>query len=207
VSLLGGGGNVPGPRTDNATAASGASTIADNSINLPDEGRSVSGTGIPAGAYVGTVTDTPATATASAANGGVSHTGSFVLVGANGQPLDTTASVTSVMLGAETPATDPKYDAYDPTTGGGDSGDLMISPYIKPGTVSTRDYNHYATLRTLEDIFQVSRTSAGLDGEGHLGYADQPGLAPFGSDVFTNPRGHSLFGGGYSIATVYSGGN
>jgi hypothetical protein len=29
--------------------------------------------------------------------------------------------------------------------------------------------------------------SGGLDGEGHLGYAAQPRLRPFGRDVFTNP--------------------
>ncbi|HTU97722.1 MAG TPA: alkaline phosphatase family protein [Solirubrobacteraceae bacterium] len=203
---LGGGGNVPGPSTQTASAAAGTSTIGDNSVNLPDEGRTVTGTGIPAGAYVGTVTDTPATATVEANSGGISHTGSFVLVNSSGQPLNTTAAVTSVTLGAQTPATDPKYDAYDPTTGGGDSGDVLISPYIRPGTVSTRDYNHYATLRTLEDLFRVSRASPGLDGEGHLGYADQPGLAPFGSDVFTNPQGYPMFGRGYSVDAVSSGG-
>jgi Phosphoesterase family len=202
---LGGGSNTPGARTDTASAAAGSSTIDDNSANLPDEGRTVSGMGIPSGAYVGTVTDTPVTATASSGNGGYSHTGSFALVNSSGQPLETTGAVTSVTLGAESAASDPLYDAYDPTTGGGDSGDVLISPYIKPGTVSTRYYNHYATLRTLEDIFAVRRGSPGLDGGGHIGYAAQPGLAPFGSDVFTNPRGEPVDGRGYSIPGLGSG--
>ena len=33
--------------------------------------------------------------------------------------------------------------------------------------------------------------SPGLDGDGHIGYAAQPGLAPFGRDVFTKPAGPS----------------
>ena len=75
---------------------------------------------------------------------------------------------------------------------GGDTGTVLISPLIKPGTVSSTYYNHYSTLRTLEDIFNVARKSRGLDGMGHIGYAAQPGLAPFGKDVFTNPLGHSF---------------
>src|SRR6202044_2123183 len=117
----------------------------------------------------------------------------FELVDANGNPLQTTSAVSGITLGAQSAATDPLYDAYDPTTGGGDTGDVMISPYIRPGTVSDVYYNHYSTLRSLEDIFQVSHDrgktdpgSSGLDGEGHIGYAAQPGLAPFGGDVFTN---------------------
>ena len=60
-------------------------------------------------------------------------------------------------------------------------------------------YNHYSWLRTMEDIFGVSNgndhgklpagtVSGGLDGKGHLGFAAQPGLAPFGQDVFNNAR-------------------
>jgi hypothetical protein len=190
---LGGGSTTSQGRTDGgATAAAGTSTIADNSINLIDEGRTVTGTGIPSGAYVGTVTDTPTVATASSSAGGVAHTGSFELVDANGNPLQTTAAVSGITLGAQSAADDPLYDAYDPTTGGGDTGDVLISPYIKPGTVSDVTYNHYSTLRTLEDLFNVRRRSPGLDGEGHIGYAAQPGLAPFGKDVFTNPYGFPI---------------
>jgi hypothetical protein len=202
---LGGGSTTPGARTDTASATTGTSTIADNAINLIDEGRTVSGSGIPSGAYVGTVTDTPATATASSANGGIVDTGSFALVTSSGTPIDTTGPVTSITLGAETAATDPLYDAYDPTTGGGDSGDVLISPYIKPGTVSTRYYNHYSTLRTLEDIFGVAHAAPGLDGEGHIGYAAQPGLAPLGPDVFTNPAGEPMWGPWYGIRGLSGG--
>ena len=75
---------------------------------------------------------------------------------------------------------------------------MLISPLIKPGTTTSRYYNHYSWLRTMEDIFQVSNgkdhaklpagvtVSGGLDKLGHLGFAAQPGLAPFGKDVFNN---------------------
>ena len=41
----------------------------------------------------------------------------------------------------------------------------------------------------MEDLFQVGSASPGLDGQGHIGYAAQPGLAPFGADVFNSPGG------------------
>ncbi len=80
-------------------------------------------------------------------------------------------------------------DATDATNGGGDTGSVLISQYIRPGTVSTTFYNHYSWLRTMEDLFDVASASPGLDGQGHLGYAAQPGLDPFGRDVFNNPQG------------------
>jgi hypothetical protein len=194
VCILGGGSLSPGARTDaTATAATGSDMIADNSIVSTDVGRSVTGTGIPAGAYVGQVTDTPVMATSPHGTpGGTVDTGSFILVGSSGAPIATTGAVSGITLGAETPATDPLYDADDPTTGGGDTGSVLISPYIKPGTVSNVYYNHYSWLRTMEDLFNVKSASPGLDGKGHLGYAAQPGLAPFGPDVFNNPSGHPV---------------
>jgi hypothetical protein len=184
--ILGGGSHVPGARTDGASATEGATTIADNAIVATDTGRAVTGAGIPAGAFVGQVTDTPATPTSPT---GLADTGSFALVNGSGEPLPTAGVVTTVTLGARTPATDPLYDATDPTTGGGDTGSVLISPYIHPGSVSAVYYNHYSWLRTMEDLFKVKAASPGLDKQGHIGYAAQPGLAPFGPDVFNNPKG------------------
>jgi hypothetical protein len=188
--LLGGGSSIPGPRTDGgATAEAGSTTIADNSATSTDAGRSVSGSGIPAGAFVGQVTDTPVTATASSESGGFADTGSFALVNGSGEALPTSGAVSGVTLGARTAASDPLFDATDETTGGGDTGSVLISPYIHPGSVSTVFYNHYSWLRTMEDLFAVKTSSPGLDKKGHIGYAAQPGLAPFGPDVFNNPKG------------------
>jgi hypothetical protein len=64
--------------------------------------------------------------------------------------------------------------------GGGRIGAVLLSPFIRPGTVSQLAYNHYALLRSVEDIFGVA----------HLGFAGQAGLKAFGADIFTQPNGH-----------------
>jgi phosphatidylinositol-3-phosphatase len=58
--------------------------------------------------------------------------------------------------------------------GGGRIGAVLLSPLIKPGTVSSVDYNHYSLLRTMEDIFGLP----------HLGDAAMPQVRSFGPDVF-----------------------
>jgi hypothetical protein len=58
--------------------------------------------------------------------------------------------------------------------GGGRIGAVLLSPFIKPGRVSDVPYNHYAMLRSVEDIFGLP----------HLGYAGRPGLKSFGADIF-----------------------
>jgi phosphatidylinositol-3-phosphatase len=60
-------------------------------------------------------------------------------------------------------------------TGGGVVGAVLLSPFIKPGTVSSHPYNHYSMLRSIEDLF-------GLE---YLGYANALGQASFGSDIYT----------------------
>ena len=70
-------------------------------------------------------------------------------------------------------STDPNQPGFR-GPGGGRIGAVLLSPYIRPGTVSEVPYNHYSLLRTVEDIFDL----------GHLGYAAEPGLRPFGDDVF-----------------------
>jgi Phosphoesterase family len=188
--IVGGGSPITGTRADaHATASSGSYVIADNAVVATDPGRSVTGAGIPSGAFVGAIHDDPAVATAANQSGGFVDIGSFTLVDSSGDPLASTGPVSGVTLGARTTATDPLFDAKDPTTGGGDTGSVLISPYIQPGTVSNAYYNHYSWLRTMEDLFGVANASPGLDGEGHIGYAAQPGLAPFGRDVFTNAEG------------------
>ena len=71
----------------------------------------------------------------------------------------------------------PSPGGTTPGPGGGRIGAVLLSPYVKPGTVSTTPYNHYALLRTTEDLF----------GLGHLGYAARSTLRSFGPDVFNGP--------------------
>ena len=56
----------------------------------------------------------------------------------------------------------------------------------------------------MEDLFNVAPSSTGLDG-GHLGYAAQLGLAPFGQDVFTNPLGEPQDARGHRLKRVGEG--
>ena len=59
--------------------------------------------------------------------------------------------------------------------GGGRVGAVVLSRFVRPGTVSSVPYNHYALLRTVEALFGVP----------FLGYAADEELRVFGPDVFT----------------------
>jgi hypothetical protein len=75
-------------------------------------------------------------------------------------------------------APQPGSEGPIPGPGGGATGAVLVSPFIKPGTVTANAYNHYSLLRSVEDFFGVA----------HLAFASRAGPAPFGTDVFTNPH-------------------
>ena len=64
--------------------------------------------------------------------------------------------------------------------GGGRIGTLLISPYIKPGSVSSKPYNHYSSLATWEQLFHLKRLADARTVK-----------STFGADVFTRYRGGS----------------
>jgi hypothetical protein len=66
--------------------------------------------------------------------------------------------------------------------GGGRVGTLVLGGCVAPDVKDPTPYNHYSLLRSLEDLFGI--TTGGTDGAGHLGYAAEPDLQPFGLDVF-----------------------
>jgi hypothetical protein len=73
----------------------------------------------------------------------------------------------------------PNAGGEMPGSGGGKVGAVLVSPFIKPGTVDKTPYNHYSFLRTSEDLFGLP----------HLGYAGVNGLTPIGDAVFNQtPR-------------------
>jgi hypothetical protein len=186
--VMGGAGTTPGARTDAVIGSSSSALISDPSITILDQGRAVTGTNIPAGATIGAVFNTPAVAPL--ANGGgctnsCAVNSSFELF-VNGVPAAPSGPVSSITLAAETLTSDPLYNATSATNGGGDVGAVLISKFIKPGSTDATFYNHYSWLRSMEDIFKVASASPGLDGQGHIGFAAQPGLKSFGSDVFNN---------------------
>ncbi|HWX51868.1 MAG TPA: alkaline phosphatase family protein, partial [Solirubrobacteraceae bacterium] len=60
--------------------------------------------------------------------------------------------------------------------GGGRVGAVLLSPFIRPGTVSTTSYNHYSSLASWESLFGLPR----------LAYAATVPTV-FGADIFTGP--------------------
>lgn len=58
--------------------------------------------------------------------------------------------------------------------GGGRVGAVVLSPFVKAGTQNAAPYNHYSFLKTVESLFGLT----------YLGYAQQPEVNAFGSDVF-----------------------
>ncbi len=192
-------------------------------------GTDANGNAIPPDTFVGAVSDTGpvalgsnASVTTASNNDAKPWIGTFQLLNDGGQPVTLPNGFDgNVTLGAEGATStvgsatcpsgdeaattsgcvtaDPLYDPTDFTPGGGDTGTVLISPLIKPGTVSSTSYNHYSALRTMEDLLLTGKTCTassttslaagticgGLDGQGHIGYAAQPGLASFGPDVFT----------------------
>jgi hypothetical protein len=59
--------------------------------------------------------------------------------------------------------------------GGGEVGALLLSPFVKPGTTSQEQFNHFSLLRTIEDLFGLK----------HLGYAARPGVKSLEAPVFS----------------------
>jgi hypothetical protein len=77
----------------------------------------------------------------------------------------------------EKAANTPAAGGQSGGSGGGKVGAVLLSSYIKPGTVTQTSYNHYSLLRSFEDLFGLA----------HLGYAAADGLTSLGADVFTGP--------------------
>jgi len=72
-----------------------------------------------------------------------------------------------------TPA--PSTGPVKPAGGGGRVGLLLISPFVKPGSVNeTGYYNHFALLRSIEELFSLEP----------LGYAAELALTGFDSTVY-----------------------
>ncbi len=58
--------------------------------------------------------------------------------------------------------------------GGGAVGALLLSPYVKAATTNQEPFNHFALLRTIEDLFGLK----------HIGYAQLPKVKPLQPSMF-----------------------
>jgi hypothetical protein len=85
-------------------------------------------------------------------------------------------SDTTTCCGEEPGPTDP--DPGEEGLGGGKVGAMMLSPFFTPNTTSMSEYNHYALLGSIEDIF----------GLGRIGYAEASGLNSIVHDPTIMPQ-------------------
>ena len=95
-------------------------------------------------------------------------------------PVSTTPSATTGATTTPAPAASLGAGATTPTGGGGQVGLLLISPFVKPGSIDVVDYfNHFSLLASIENLFGLN----------HLGYAGAPGLPVIGAGVFNKYAG------------------
>jgi phosphatidylinositol-3-phosphatase len=124
-----------------------------------------------------TTTTTPPASTAASAGTPASATATPSATDNSATPAATPTTLAS----ATTPATStPTTSAPTTTTdtgspGGGKVGLLLLSKYVKPGTLNvTGEYNHFSLLRSIENLFGLKP----------LGYAGATGLLAFDSSVY-----------------------
>ena len=95
-------------------------------------------------------------------------------------PVPTTTTppaggATTPTAGAAAPATTfllpPKVTAAG---GGGRVGLLLLSPFVKAGSINSTAYNHYSLLASIQDLFQLP----------NIGYAGLAGLPVFDASVY-----------------------
>jgi hypothetical protein len=125
-----------------------------------------------AGTDTGTTTSTTDTSTTDTTATGATTTGTTSTTGATSTTTPTSTTPPGVGGGETTP-----------TGGGGQVGLLLISQYVKPGSIDALDYfNHFSLLASIEKLFGLHT----------LGYAGATGLPVFGVgavSVFNNYTG------------------
>jgi hypothetical protein len=127
-------------------------------------------TGTTSSGATGTTSCSTSTGT-SGATGATSTTGASGNTGATGSTgsCGATTPIPGGLLGGQT----------TPTGGGGQVGLLLISKYVKGGTIDTLDYfNHFSLLNGIEALFKLKP----------LGYAADPALPRFVDTIYNGGR-------------------
>jgi hypothetical protein len=97
----------------------------------------------------------PGPSGATGANGTTGPTGTAGTTGATGTTGASGATITT-------------------TGGGGRVGLLLLSQFVKPGTVNQTAYSHFSLLASIQDLFELP----------NIGYAGIPGLPVFDASVY-----------------------
>jgi phosphatidylinositol-3-phosphatase len=135
-------------------------------------------------------TTSTTTTTSTATSAAPTATSSSAPVAAPAMAATTLSTAAIPSTTAATPSATPTTPSTTPATptpaagtqtgspaGGGRVGLLLISKYVKPGTLNVSgEYNHFALLRSIENLFGLQP----------LGYAGATGLLAFDSSVFNN---------------------
>lgn len=150
----------------NADSSGCCTTSAYPNLPAPAPGSTTTSAATTTTPQASTATPTTATATAT-----TSTTPEVPTSGA------TTPSSGTGSAGSSTPTGTP--------AGGGKVGLLLISKYVKPGSVNAiGQYNHFSLLLSIEDLFGLKP----------LGYAAAPGQLPFDHSVFNAYGSAPAFG-------------
>jgi phosphatidylinositol-3-phosphatase len=152
--------------TPGATTTTGATTT---EAGCP----TTTGTGTTTGTTTtGTPATTTGTTTASAPPTPTTTTGTDTTPTA-GTGTTTTTTTTTTTSGAASTGCTTTGDSTPPA--GGQVGLLLISQYVKPGSLDSVDtFNHFSLLKSVEDLFGLK----------HLGYATDPALPVFDAAIF-----------------------
>ena len=146
------------------TATSGTSTGAPTATGAPTTTAPTTATGAPTTTAPTTATGAPITTGTATVTGSQTITGTTTI---------TTSQTTTDTVGTTTPGGDCTTTGSPP--GGGQVGALLLSRYVKAGSVDAADtYNHFSLLKTIEDLFSLK----------HLGYAADISLPQFDAAIF-----------------------
>ena len=161
-----------GGTSSTATTTTGTDTSS-TGTDTTTAGTDTSTTGTDTSTTDASTTTSPTdTSTTDTTATGATTTGTTSTTGATSTTTPTSTTPTGVGGGETTP-----------TGGGGQIGLLLISQYVKPGSIDALDYfNHFSLLASIEKLFGLHT----------LGYAGATGLPVFGVgavSVFNNYNG------------------
>ena len=144
--------NLPAPASGTGTTTTGTTTTGTTTTPTTSTGTGTTTTG----------TTTTGTTTTGTTTTGTTTTGTT-----------TTGTTTTPTTTEPNPGDIPGQTV--PTGGGGQVGLVLLTAYVKPGTVESIDYyNHFSLLATIESMFGLKR----------LGFASDPSLPLFDSVIF-----------------------